>query len=100
MTSIVKIKSARHLKALFKKSKGNVVMKFFAPWCVPCKKISHLYKKKAKARNSYKFCEIDVDDFDDIVGKYKVKKLPTILEYENSVLKRRTEGLNEVRAIL
>jgi thioredoxin 1 len=63
------------------------VLKFYADWCGPCKKITPLFNEMAVKFPTVNFKTINVDESSDISDLYKVEALPTfiILENENEV---------------
>lgn len=63
-----------------------VILKFTADWCSPCKMINeHLQKLINEYNGKVKFYEIDVEDDEnsEIVSKYEITNLPTLLFFKN-----------------
>lgn len=54
------------------------LIKFYSPTCVPCKAITPIVTKFAEDYN-LDYEEIDANDNDDMVLKYKVRSVPTIV---------------------
>jgi thioredoxin 1 len=55
----------------------TLVIKFTATWCMPCKKISPVYKELAQIHNDARFIEVDVDDLSSVASQFKVTVMPT-----------------------
>eukprot|EP00537_Pseudo-nitzschia_pungens_P017042 CAMPEP_0172401902 /NCGR_PEP_ID=MMETSP1061-20121228/52480_1 /TAXON_ID=37318 /ORGANISM="Pseudo-nitzschia pungens, Strain cf. pungens" /LENGTH=188 /DNA_ID=CAMNT_0013135711 /DNA_START=68 /DNA_END=634 /DNA_ORIENTATION=+ len=78
-SSVVKrLESDEEFDDLLKKNE-KVVVKFTANWCQPCKRIHPFYAKKCEENPEYDFITVDVDDFDEIAGKYSVAMMPTFI---------------------
>ncbi len=61
-----------------------IVLDFYANWCNPCKKLdSHLEDFK-EMYPSYQFKKIDIEKEEELVEKYKIQSLPTILIIDNN----------------
>ena len=58
---------------------AQIVCKFTATWCAPCKKIDPVYQQLSAGYPSASFFTIDVDDFDEIASTYNVAMMPTFL---------------------
>ena len=60
----------------------NVMLKFHAKWCGPCKILKtltdNLDKEGVFNEYGYKLIEVDVDDFSDLAEEYNVRSLPTV----------------------
>ena len=59
---------------------GLVVADFWAPWCTPCQEMNPIFKKVSEEmKEKVNFLKIDVDNHEELSGKYKIKSIPTIL---------------------
>ena len=66
------------------KSKKLVLVKFYANWCAPCKiQKPEFDKAKKMVGSKVLFVEYNVDLGKNIVAKYGVRVLPTMLLFEN-----------------
>lgn len=63
------------------KSHPHTLVKFGAIWCGPCKMVSNILTQ-IKDIEVY---EVDVDEEYDLVEKYKIAHLPTILIFDNNI---------------
>jgi thioredoxin 1 len=75
---IVKVTSIEHYKNLLKES-GDVpvFVKFTADFCGPCKIISpHVETLAGTYSERMKFCEVDIEEFDDLALEAGVTSIP------------------------
>lgn len=75
-------------------NEGITVVKFFATWCGPCKRMSPIVEKLESEFDICKFIAVDTDEFPDIVLTYGVKSLPTILFLKNGQEVKRVVGVS------
>ena len=71
---------------------GKVVIDCYAPWCGPCKMISPVIDSIAEEKKDIKFYKINVDEAEKITSEYQIMSIPTILVFENGVLKEKAVG--------
>lgn len=67
-------------------NKGLVLVDFWATWCVPCKQMDPILEEISKEYTNVKICKVNIDDCNDIVFKYRVTSVPTMLFFKNGVL--------------
>jgi len=73
-----------------------IVMDFYANWCNPCKKLDPYLEEFKEIYPSYQFQKIDIEKEEQLVEKYKIQSLPTILIIDsnsNEILSK-IEGFN------
>ena len=65
---------------LAKKEKKKIFIDFFTEWCGPCRMISPIIDELAgEYEGRAVIGKCDVDNNDDIVGKFMVRNIPTIV---------------------
>lgn len=69
-----------------------VVVDFYASWCGPCKQLGPRIDQLAKEMRNVKFLKVDVDAYETLATKYKVKSMPTLLFFKKGVLKKTLNG--------
>lgn len=72
--------------------KGKVVVDCYAPWCSPCRMLSPIIDEISEEIFEYKFYKINVDDAPSVMRKYQIMSIPTILVFDNGVLKKKEIG--------
>ena len=66
-----------------------VIVKAYAEWCAPCKRVSPLIDSEINGlvsehgADNVKFLEIDIDEDADVATYIKIQKLPTMISYIN-----------------
>lgn len=73
-----------------------LVLDFYANWCNPCKKLDPHLEKFKEMYPSYEFQKIDIEKEEELVEKYKIQSLPTILIINNNSneILSKIEGFN------
>ena len=79
-----------------------VVYDFYAPWCVPCKRILPLIERMSSELN-IPIKKINVEESRNVFEKYKVKTVPTLILVDGEKEINRVinpKNFEEVRSIL
>ncbi len=64
--------------------KKPVVVDFHAVWCGPCKTQSPILKDLAtELGDKIRVIKIDVDQNNEIAGRYQIQSVPTIMVFKN-----------------
>ena len=89
--------TARNTLSTLIKSKQPVVIKFWAPWCKPCRKMTPKYKKAAqKFTGKVTFTELNIDEYPSVANEYRVRRIPTLILFKNNkIIKRSTGSLSQ-----
>jgi len=58
---------------------GLYVIKFWATWCQPCKIFAPTVEKLDNEFENITFLSIDADQVAEVVKRYKIRSLPTLL---------------------
>lgn len=75
------------------KSDKTVLIDFYATWCNPCRQLSPIIDKVSLERQEVKFVRIDVDENNELVGKYEIMYMPTLIVIKDGEEVDRSIGL-------
>ena len=71
----------------------KVLVDFYATWCGPCKKIAPDVEALAEAyQDQVIIGKCDVDDNDDLTGKFGIRNIPTVLFIKNGEVMDKSVG--------
>jgi len=71
-----------------------VIIDFHAVWCSPCKMQSPILKEVASEfGDKIKVIKIDVDQNNEIAGRYNIQSVPTLIIFKNGKLVWRQSGV-------
>lgn len=77
-----------------------VVVDFYANWCVPCRMLAPMIEE---LENEYsgrlKVCTVDVEDQQELVGRYRVASIPTLILFSGGIEERRSYGYKTHRQL-
>ncbi len=80
-------------KEFEEKIKGKkVLVDCYAPWCGPCRMLSPVIDELAKEVNDVSFYKLNTDEAEEVSIKYGIMSIPTILYFEDGVLKNTSIG--------
>lgn len=65
------------------KTKGLVMVDFYAQWCGPCKTTGPIIEQLAEEVNNVKFVKVDVDQNQELSSRYQVFSIPTFLIFRD-----------------
>lgn len=60
-----------------------VFVDFYADWCGPCKLTAPIIDELADQMKNVKFVKVNVDENQDLAGRYSVFSIPTFLMFKN-----------------
>lgn len=80
---------------------GTVLLDFFADWCTPCKMLSPVIEDVAAgAPPEVKICKINVDSEKELVERFGIMSIPTLVVMKNGAVKNRSIGVTGKQAIM
>lgn len=82
------------------KSDKPVFIDFFAPWCIPCKRmtpvIESLEKNIGDKANIY---SCNIDDCEELCDEYGIMSVPTCIVFKDGMEKGRIMGLASEKSL-
>ena len=71
----------------------KVLIDFNAKWCAPCKKMApYLDKMQKEMADQLIIIRLDADENKTLIKEMKIDELPTLILYENKIVKWRNSG--------
>ena len=72
---------------------GNVLIDFFADWCMPCLMMAPVVDELSdKFKGKIKFGKVDVSDNQEISKKFDVLSIPTFILFKNGEIADQFKG--------
>lgn len=62
------------------KNNAVTVVRFWAPWCAPCRMVAPVYEKAAELMSDKAlFGEVNIDNDPELAARYGIRSIPTTL---------------------
>ena len=74
------------------KSEKPVIVDFWAPWCVPCRRVSPILDEMSENRGDVRFVKLNVDDNPQTAMSYQITSIPTIARFEDGRVTQQAVG--------
>lgn len=83
-----------------KDSNIPVIVDLWAPWCMPCKKLTPLLGKISEDyQGKIKFCKVNIQDHQSVAQEFGVRSIPTMLLFKNGEVQSKLIGLQPEKKI-
>ena len=77
-----------------------VLVDFWAPWCMPCKRLGPVIEEIAEEVTDVKVCKLNTDEADTLAIKYGVRSIPTLILFKNGEAQGRSVGEKQKSQIM
>ena len=74
----VQIATSDNFRELVLTAQTPIVVDFWAPWCVWCKKLAPIYDAVSTTMDGLTFVKVNVDDERKLAQEYGISSLPTL----------------------
>lgn len=88
-----------YLSVLLKSDKPTLV-KFWAPWCRACTKMTPEFKKASETmKGKVNFAQVNVDEQESVSDIYQIRSLPTIILFKKDKIIKKSVGSRNQESI-
>ena len=96
--SVLKITEANFVEEVLN-AKEPVLIDFWAAWCGPCR-MSSVVDEIAEELHGVKVGKINVDEEQELAGKFRVMSIPTLLIFKNGKVEKSFVGARDKKEIV
>jgi len=96
----VTVITSQNFEAEVTASDKTVLIDFWASWCGPCRMLSPVVDEIAEERADIKVCKINVDDEQELAGRFGVMSIPTLVVLSGGQIKNKSVGVIPKEKIL
>lgn len=73
---------------------NEFVIDFHATWCAPCKAFKPIYESASDDYESVRFFSVDVDENPELVKRYEIRAMPTLVYVKGDDLTKKTGAMS------
>lgn len=93
MSSITAVSGKNFMSEVVQRP-GVSVVRFWAPWCPPCRRMEPIYDELARDMSDRAhFAALDIDQAPEVAGGFGVRSVPTMLIFKDGELVDGMTGL-------
>jgi thioredoxin 1 len=79
---------------------GTVLVDFTASWCGPCRMLAPILEMLAQEmKEKVSIVKVDVDESQSLAAQYDISSVPTLILFQDGVLKHRVVGLKDLASL-
>jgi len=98
MSNVVEVSSEQFVSEVEQHS-GKVLVDFYAPWCGPCKMIAPVVEQISTEFSELKVVKVNADNAQELMVKFGIRGIPTLLLIENGELVNTKVGAASVSQV-
>jgi len=91
--AIQKINSTEEFDKILANPNTKVLVDFYADWCGPCKMMAPILETVANENPDQVILEVNVDEQEELMSRYKIMSIPTLIVFENGEIVKKAIGL-------
>ena len=82
------------------KASQPVLVDFWASWCTPCKMFAPVLEEVSREQPNLQIMKVNVEEENELAGQYHVQSIPTLLLFEQGVIRNSSVGVLSKEQIL